>query len=165
MHRLADKFPPRLISLIDIGPSTEQLLENKEKPFKEAAGKNDKENAGLRAKVDFLQKHPVFVSKDRYTLVREKCVLQNKLEDFNQWPELDPIRSDEEVAGKRSNLARANSTCRAAGKIAEAMSGLAHSEELKLAKQERDDEREMYQTLLATTTAVALNQQTSKYSS
>ena len=53
----------------------------------------------------------------------------------------------------------------AAGKIAEAMSGLAHSEELKLAKQERDDEREMYQTLLATTTAVALNQQTSNYSS
>lgn len=91
----------------------EHLLENKEKSFKEAAGKNDKENAGLRAKVDFLQKHPDFVSKDRYTLVREKCVLENKLEDFNQWPELDPIRSDEEVAGKRSNLCRERSENRA----------------------------------------------------
>lgn len=59
LHRLADKFPPPLISPIDIGPGTEQLLENKEDSIKEAAGKNDKldkENAGLRAKVDFLQK-------------------------------------------------------------------------------------------------------------
>ena len=58
--------------------------------LKEAAGKNEdlnKEVAGLRAKVERLEKDEEIISKDRYALVRENCILHNKLGDFNSWPE------------------------------------------------------------------------------
>ena len=57
LRRLAAKFPPPIIP--DEGPSLEQLLREKENSLKEAAGKNedlDKEVAGLRAKVNRLEK-------------------------------------------------------------------------------------------------------------
>ena len=75
----------------------------------------DKENAGLRANVDRLQKEVDFVSKDRYALVSEKYVLQNKLGDFNSWPEfpfykekklrVEYRRSDEAAKENASNEA------------------------------------------------------------
>lgn len=74
-----------------------------------------------------------------------------------QYEAMKRQRAREEILHEQSlHVAKEARIELAKAKVAEAMSGLAHSEELKLAKQEHD-EREMYQTLLATTTAVALN--------
>ena len=43
--------------------------------------------SGLHTKVDRLQNEVDFIAKNRYALVRDKCILQNKLGDFNSWPE------------------------------------------------------------------------------
>lgn len=172
LHRLTAKFPPPIIP-IDVGPSMEDLLEEKEKSLKDAASKNndlDKESAGLRAKIDRLQKEVDFISKDRYALVREKCILQNKLGDFNSWPEfrveydelatqyeaMERQRAREQISHEQIlQVAKKAKLELAAAKRAEAMSKTAHSEELKLVKQERDDAREKYKTLLNTTTTAA----------
>lgn len=57
LRRLGAKFPPQIP--VDVGITTEQLLERKENSLAEAATKNDeleKQNALLRAKVDRLEK-------------------------------------------------------------------------------------------------------------
>ena len=151
----------------------EELLEEKEKSLKDVASKNDdldKESAGLRAKIDRLQKEVDFISKDRYALVRENCILQNKLGDFNSWPEfrveydelatqyeaMERQRAREQISHEQIlQVAKKAKLELAAVKRAEAMSKTAHSEELKLVKQERDDAREKYKTLLNTTTTAA----------
>lgn len=178
MRRLADKFPPPPtvpinVGLVDVGPSMEQLLEDREKSLKVAASKNDdlgKENAGLRAKVDYLQKELDFTAKDRYALIREKFILQNKLEDLNSWPEFrveyDELATQYEVMKRQRArehisqeqilyIAKDAKLELAAVKRAEAMNKIAHSEELKMVKQEHDKAREKYQTLLTTTTTTA----------
>lgn len=166
LRRLATKFP--LIIPIDVDSSMQKLLEEKENSLKDLASKKDdldKENFGLRAKADLLQKEVDFISRDRYALVLEKCVLQNKLGDFNSWPEFR-VEYDELVteyeAMKRQRvreqslheqilqIAREAKLQLAAAKRAEAMRKKVHSEELKLVKQERDDARKKCQTLANT---------------
>lgn len=157
-----------------VGPSMEQLLRDKESLLQDAVIENghlDKENSGLRAKVNRLEKEVDFISKDWYALVRENCILQNKLGDFNSWPEfriefdelatqfeaMKRARATEHISQEQIlHIAKEAKLELAATKRAEATSKTAHSEELKLVKQERDDAREMYQTLLATNTAPAI---------
>ena len=167
LRRLAANFPPPIIP--DEGHSLEQLLREKEYSLKEAAGKNedlDKEVAGLRAKVDRFKKDVNFILKDRYALVCENCILQNKLGDFNSWPEFqvefDELATQYEAMKRQRarehisqdqilHIAKEVKLELAAAKRAEAMSKKAHSEELKVVKQERDEAREKHQTLLDTT--------------
>ena len=177
MRRLADKFPapPTIaidVSLVDVGPSLQKLLEEKETAVEDATIKTnalDKENAGLRAKVDRLQKDVDFISKDRYALVRENCILQNKLGDFNSWPEFrveyDELttkfeamkrqRAREHISQEQVlHIAKEAKLELAAAKRAEAMREIGHVEELKQVQQERDEAKERYQALLTKTTAV-----------
>ena len=171
LRRLAAKFPPPII--LEEGPSLEQLLREKENSLKEAAGKNEdlnKEVAGLRAKVERLEKDEEIISKDRYALVRENCILQNKLGDFNSWPEFrveyDELATKYEAMKRQRarehisqdqilHIAKETKLELAAAKRAEAVSKTAHSEELKVVKQERDEARGKHQTLLDTTAAAA----------
>ena len=176
MRRLADKFPapPTIaidVSLVDVGPSLQKLLEEKETAVEDATIKTnalDKENAGLRAKVDRLQKDVDFISKDRYALVRENCILQNKLGDFNSWPEFrveyDELttkfeamkrqRAREHISQEQVlHIAKEAKLELAAAKRDEAMRKIDHNEELKQVQQERDEAKKRYQTLLAKTTA------------
>ena len=171
LRRLAAKFPPPIIP--DEGPSLEQLVREKENSLKEAAGKNedlDKEVAGLRAKVNRLEKDVDISSKDRYAFVRENCILQNKLGEFNSWPEFrvefDELATQYEAMKRQRarehisedqilHIAKEAKLELAVAKRAEAMSNIAHSEDLKVVKQERDEAREKHQALLDTTTAAA----------
>ncbi len=179
MRRLADKFPAPPIVATDspahVGPTTEELLAEKETALNAAVSKNDnldRENAGLRAKVARLQTEVDFITKDRYALVREKLTLENKLGDFNSWPEFrieyDQLttefvamkrqRAREHILQQRTlQIAKERKVELAAAKRAEAMSKVAHSKELERAQQERDGIKEKYQILLATTSAVAAN--------
>ncbi|MCJ1345893.1 hypothetical protein MMC31_004102, partial [Peltigera leucophlebia] len=172
LRRLAAKFPSPIIPVdvgpIEVGPGLEQVLAEKENSLKEAAGKNEdlnKEVAGLRAKVNRLEKEVDFISKDRYALVREKCTLQNKLGDFNSWPEFrvefDELATQYEAMKRQRarehisheqilHVAKEARFESAAAKRAEAMSKVAHSEELKVVKQERDEAKVKHQTLLNT---------------
>lgn len=151
----------------------QQLVEEKETALKEAASKNgdlDKEINGLRAKVARLEKEVDLISADRYALVRDKCILQNKLGDFNSWLEFrveyDQLATEFEAMKRQRArehisqeqvLGNANGTKLqlAEAKRAIAMIKIAHSEELKQVQQERDLAKESYQTLLAKTTAAA----------
>ena len=172
LRRLAAKFPPPPtiasdLGAVDVGPDLQQLVEQKEAALREAAS----ENAGLRAKVDHLEKDVDFISNDRYALVRDKCILQNKLEDFNSWPEFrveyDQLATEFEAMKRQRarehisqdqvlQIAKEAKLELAEAKLAKAMSKIAHSEELKQAQQERDEAKERYQTLLAKITADAV---------
>lgn len=151
----------------------QKLVEEKETALKEAASKNgdlDKEINGLRAKVARLEKEVDFISTDRYALVRDKCILQNKLGDFNSWPEFlveyDQLATEFEAMKRQRarehisqeqvlDISKGAKLQLAEAKLAIAMSKIAHSEELKKVQQERDLAKESYGTLLAkTTTAV-----------
>lgn len=151
----------------------QQLVEEKETALKEAASKNgdlDKEINGLRAKVARLEKEVDLISADRYALVRDKCILQNKLGDFNSWPEFrveyDQLATEFEAMKRQRarehisqeqvlGIAKGAKLQLAEAKRAIAMTKIAHSEELKQVQQERDLAKESYQTLLAKTTAAA----------
>ena len=175
LRRLADKFAAAPIIAIDnpvdVGPSVQQLLEEKNSAINDAASKIDnldRENARLRGKVGWLQSEVDFLANDRYTLIREKWILENQLGDFNSWPEFrieyDQLTT-EFVAMKRQRarehllqertlqIAREVKAELAATKMAEAMRKLAHSKELEQIQQERDNAKEKYENLLATTTA------------
>lgn len=190
MRRLAAKFPPPPLSspspttttiTIDIGagavvvgPNIQQFVEEKETALREAASKIedlDRENAGLRAKVDRLEKEVDFVSKDRYALVRDKCELQNKLGDFSSWPEFrveyDHLATEFEVMKRQRarehtlqeqylNVAKEAKLQLAKVNLAVVVSKIAHSEELKQAQKERDEAKERNQTLLAEAAAAAI---------
>ncbi|MCJ1346587.1 hypothetical protein MMC31_004805 [Peltigera leucophlebia] len=173
LRRLADRFPRPPIIEIDVGPSMEQLLEGKETALKEAASKInyfDNENAGLRAKVDHLQRDLDSISKDRYTLIKENCILQNKLGDFNSWPEfrieyeqlatefeaMKRQRAREHISYEQIlHVAKEAKLELASAKRAETIRNIAQSEELKQIQQERDEAKEKYHNLLATTAAAA----------
>ena len=151
----------------------QQLVEEKETALKEAASRNgdqDKEINGLRAKVARLDKEVDFISTDRYALVRDKCILQNKLGDFNSWPEFrveyDQLATEFEAMKRQRarehisqaqvlEIAKEAKLQLAEAKLAIAMSKIAHSEEIKRVQQERDLTKESYRTLLAKTTAAA----------
>lgn len=151
----------------------QQLVEEKETVLKEAASKNgdlDKEINGLRAKVARLEKEVDLISADRYALVRDKCILLNKLGDFNSWLEFrveyDQLATEFEAMKRqraREHISQEQVLGNAKGaklQLAEAkrdiaMIKIAHSEELKQVQQERDLAKESYQTLLAKTTAAA----------
>lgn len=151
----------------------QQLVEEKETVLKEAASKNgdlDKEINGLRAKVARLEKEVDLISADRYALVRDKCILQNKLGDFNSWLEFrveyDQLATEFEAMKRqraREHISQEQVLGNAKGaklqlaeaKRAIAMIKIAHSEELKQVQQERDLAKESYETLLAKTTAAA----------
>lgn len=150
-----------------------QLVEEKETALKEAASKNgdlNKEINGLRAKVARLEKEVDLISADRYALVRDKCILQNKLGDFNSWLEFrveyDQLATEFEAMKRqraREHISQEQVLGNAKGaklqlaeaKRAIAMIKIAHSEELKQVQQERNLAKEGYQTLLAKTTAAA----------
>lgn len=179
MRRLTAKFPPPHsiiaigVGVVDVGPSLQQLVEEKETALKEAASKNgdiDKEINGLRAKVARLEKEVDLISADRYALVRDKCILQNKLGDFKSWLEFrveyDQLATEFEAMKRqraREHISQEQVLGNAKGaklqlaeaKRAIAMIKIAHSEELKQVQQERDLAKESYQTLLAKTTAAA----------
>ena len=177
LRRLADKFPtPPIIAIdspVEVGPSMQQLLEEKETALTDAASKIDnfdRETACLRAKVRRLESEVDFLSSDRYTLVREKIILENRLGDFNSWPEfriefdhlttefiaMKMQRAREHVLQERYlEIARETRVELAAAKQATTMSKIAHSEELELVQQERDQAMEKYRILLATTTTTA----------
>lgn len=178
LRRLADKFPtpPIIIAIdspVDVGPSMQQLLEEKEAALMDATSKIDnldREKAGLRAKVSRLEAEVDFVTKDRYKLVREKITLENRLGDFNSWPEfrIEFDRLTTEFIAMKSQRAREHLLQErylesakearaelAAAKQAETMSKEAHSKELELAQQERDEAMEKYRILLATQTTTS----------
>ena len=177
LRRLADKFPtPPIIAIdspVEVGPSMQQLLEEKETALTDAASKIDnfdRETACLRAKVRRLESEVDFLSSDRYTLVREKIILENRLGDFNSWPEfriefdhltteliaIKMQRAREHVLQERYlAIARETRVELAAAKEAITMSKTAHSKELELVQQERDQAMEKYRILLATTTTTA----------
>ena len=171
LRRLVHKFPAAPMIAIDVGPSMQQLLEEKNSAINDAASKIDnldRENTGLRAKVGRLQSEADFLANDRYTLIREKWILENRLGHFNSWPEFrieyDQLTT-EFVAMKRQRarehilqeqtlqIAKEAKAELAATKMAGAMRNLAHSKELEQAQQERDNTKEKYENLLATTTA------------
>ena len=144
----------------------QQLVEEKEAALREAA----RENAGLRAKVDRLERDVDSISKDRYALVRDNCILQNKLGDFNSWPEFrveyDQLATEFEAMKRQRarehisqeqvlHIAKEAKLQLAEAKLAKAMSKIAHSEELKQAQKERDEAKKSYQTLLAKAAAAA----------
>lgn len=179
MRRLAHKFSPPPIIAIGVGPSLQLLLEENGISLRDAASKNenlDRENAGLRAKVERLEKEVEFISKDRYAFIRENCVLQSRLGDFNSWPEFrveydELVREFQAMKRQRarehifqeqiSDIAKEAKLELATIKRAAAMSKVAYSEEFKQARQERNETREKYQTLLAnsgtSTTTTATN--------
>lgn len=151
----------------------QQLVEEKDVALVEAATKIenlDKENAFLREKVERLEKEVDFVSNDRYALVRDKCILQNKLGDFSSWPEFrveyDNLATEFEVMKRQRarehivqeqvlQIAKEANLQLAEAKLAKAVSKIAHSEELKQAQKERDEAKESNQALLAKTAAAA----------
>lgn len=157
-------------SPLDVGPSMQQLLEEKDTALNDTANKIenlDREITGLRAKVGWLESEVDFLTNDRYALVREKLTLQNKLGDFKSWPEFrmeyDNLTTDfvvmksqraKELILQEQTLEIAKETKAelAATKLAEAMSKTAHSKKFEQVQQERDEAKEKYQTLLATTT-------------
>lgn len=167
LRRLGAKFPPQIA--VDVGITTEQLLEEKEKSLTRAATKNDerdKQNALLRAKVDRLEKELDFTSKDRYELIRKTCILQNRLGDFQSWPQfreeydllmteygvMQRQRAREDISHEQMlRIAKEAKLELASANRAAAMSNIARSEELNLLKRERDDAREKYATLVTTT--------------
>lgn len=177
LRRLADKFPaPPPIIAIDspvdvVGPSMQQFLEEKEAALTDATSKIDnldREKAGLRAKVSRLEAEVDFITKDRYSLVCEKISLENRLGDFNSWPEfriefdrlttefiaMQSQRAREHLLQERYlEIAKEARAELAAAKQAETMSKIAHSKELEQAQQQRDEAMEKYRILLATTTA------------
>lgn len=174
LRRLGAKFPPPIpvdVSLtVDVGIATEQLLEENEKSLKEAATKNDeldKQITMLRAKVGRLEKELDFTSKDRYELIRKTWTLQNRLGDFQSWPQfreeydllvaeygaMQRQRAREDISHQQ--LLHTAKLELASAKRAAAMSKIAHSEELNLLKRERDDARENYETLVTTTNTAA----------
>ena len=188
LRRLAARFPPPPSNLptpaIDIGavdvnpPNMQELVleeEEKEKDsaLREAASKIedlDKEKAILRKKVDRLEKDVDFISKDRYALVRENCILQNKLDDFNSWPEFrveyDRLATEFEVMKRQRarehylqeqylRVAKEARLQLAEAKLAEVVSKITHGEELKQAQKERDEAKEKNQALLVKTAAAA----------
>ncbi len=177
LRRLGAKFPPQIpvdVSItVDVGITTEQLLEEKEKSLTEAATKNDeldKQNALLREKVDRLERDLEFTSKDRYELIRKTCTLQNRLGDFQSWPQfreeydllvteyvmMQRQRAREDISHQQMlHIAKEAKLELASANRAAAMSKTAHSEELILLKRERDDARENYETLVSTTNAAA----------
>lgn len=177
MRRIGAKFPPQIpvnVSLaVDVGITTEQLLAEKEQSLAEAATKNDeldKQNARLRAKVDRLERELDFTSKDRYELVRKTCTLQNRLGDFQSWPQfreeydllvteygmMQRQREREDISHQQMlHIAKDAKLKLASVNRAAAMSKIAHSEELTLLKRERDDARENYETLVTTTNTAA----------
>lgn len=144
------------------------LLEEKGIFLRDTAKENDnldREITGLRAKAERQEKEVEFISKGRYAFVRENCILQNRLGDFNSWPEFrveydelvtefqamkrqqrarEPISQD-----KISNIATEAKLELAAAKRPAAMSKVVHGKELKQAQQELDETREKYQTLHA----------------
>ena len=114
-----------------------------------------------------LQKDVDFISKDRYALVRENGILQNKLGDFNSWPEFrveyDELATEFEAMKRQRarehisqeqvlRIAKEAKLELAAAKRVEAIRKIDHSEELKQIQQERDEAKERYQALLAKTT-------------
>lgn len=151
----------------------QQLVEEKDRALRQAASKIedlDMENAGLRAKVDRLEKEVDFISKDRYALVRDQCILQNKLGDFSSWPEFrveyDHLATEFEVMKRQRarehilqeqylEIAKEAKLQLAKAKLAEAVSKIAHSEELQQARKERDEARESNQILLDKAAAAA----------
>lgn len=151
----------------------QQLVEEKDVALVEAATKIenlDKENAFLREKVERLEKEVDFVSNDRYALVRDKCILQNKLGDFSSWPEfrveydnlatefgvMKRQRAREHIVQEQVlQIAKEANLQLAEAKLAKAVSKIAHSEELKQAQKERDEAKESNQALLAKTAAAA----------
>lgn len=155
----------------------ELVLEEEEKEkdsaLREAASKIedlDKEKAILRKKVDRLEKDVDFISKDRYALVRENCILQNKLDDFNSWPEFrveyDRLATEFEVMKRQRarehylqeqylRVAKEARLQLAEAKLAEVVSKITHGEELKQAQKERDEAKEKNQALLVKTAAAA----------
>lgn len=171
LRRLGAKFPPQIP--VDVGITTEQLLERKENSLAEAATKNDeldKQNALLRAKVDRLEKELDSNSKDRYELVRKTCTLQNRLGDFQSWPQfreeydllateygmMQRQRAREDISHQQIlHIATEAKLELASAKRVAAMSKIAHSEELNLLKRERDDARENYETLVTNTNIAA----------
>ena len=177
LRRLGAKFPPQIpvdVSItVDVGITTEQLLEEKEKSLTEAATKNDeldKQNALLREKVDRLERDLEFTSNDRYELIRKTCTLQNRLGDFQSWPQfreeydllvtecvmMQRQRAREDISHQQMlHIAKEARLELASANRAAAMSKTAHSEELILLKRERDDARENYETLVSTTNAAA----------
>ena len=156
---------------VDVGPSMQQLLEEKITARSDAASKIDnldRENAGLRAKVGRLESEVDFLSNDRYALVREKWTLENRLGDFNSWPEfrieydqlttefiaMKTQRAREHILQEQTlQIAKETKAELAATKRAEGLSKIAHSKELEQVQHERDEIKEKYQILLATTTA------------
>lgn len=139
------------------------MLEEKGIFHRDAASENNnlgREIAGLRAKVERLEEEVEFISKDRCAFVREICVFENMLGDFNSWPE-SRVEYDELVpefkAMKRqrarerilqeqiSNIAEEAKLELAVAKRAAAMSKVANGKE-------RDETGEKYQTLLANST-------------
>lgn len=85
------------------------MLEEKKNWLKDALNKNndlDLKNAGLRAKVERLQKGLDSISKDRYELIWNTCTLQNKLGDFESWSqfreEYDQLAQYEGMKRQRS---------------------------------------------------------------
>lgn len=151
----------------------QQLVEEKDVALVEAATKIenlDKENAFLREKVERLEKEVDFVSNDRYALVRDKFILQNKLGDFSSWPEFrveyDNLATEFEVMKRQRarehlvqeqvlQIAKEANLQLAEAKLAKAVTKIAHSEELKQAQKERDEAKESNQALLAKTAAAA----------
>ena len=170
MRRLGAKFPSQIAAE---AISTEQLLEEKEKSLTEAATKNeelDKKNSLLQEKVDRLEKELDFVSKDRYELVRQTCTLQNRLGDFQSWPQfredydrlvteygmMQRQRAREDISHQQIlAVAKEARLELATAKLAAAMSKIDHSEELNQLKRERDDARENYETLVSSTKTAA----------
>lgn len=180
LRRLAANFPPpSTIAIyngaVDVGPNIQQLVEEKDRALRQAASKIEDlnmENAGLRAKVDRLEKEVDFISKDRYALIRDQCILQNKLGDFSSWPEFrveyDHLTTEFEVMKRQRarehilqeqylEIAKEAKLQLAKAKLAEAVSKIAHSEELQQARKERDEAKESNQSLLdkAATAATA----------
>ena len=151
--------------------SLEQLFEEKQNSLNNAVNRItglDRANAGLQAKVDRLQIELESTSKDRYELIRKTCTLQNKLGDFESWPqfceEYDLLatqyeamkrqRAREETSHEQLlHIAREAKLKVESAKRAESMTKAAHAEELKLIKRQRDEARGKYRTLVATTAA------------
>lgn len=119
--------------------------------------------------MDRLQKELESTTKDRYELIRKTCTLQTKLGDFELWPqfreEYDLLatqyeamkrqRAREEISHEQLlHIAREAKLQVEAAKRAESMSKVAHAEELKLIKRQRDEARDKYRTLTIATAAV-----------
>lgn len=128
------------------------LLEEKETALTDADSKIDnldRETACLRAKVRRLESEVDFITTDCYTLVREKITLENRLQDFNSWPEfrIEFGQLTTEFIAMKMQRAREHVLQERYLEIAREA-----RVELAVAKQERDEAMEKYRILRAKTT-------------